>query len=142
MSQILLGQDEFVGNWVAERVRDIKSLDDMRPFVAIGVVKNNKLQMGVIYNNYTQDDIMLSIASDDPSWARNRDVIRAIFAYPFNDIKVNRVSLICAKPNKRARKLAKGLGFKEEGCVRKMMNRETDGVIYGMLAEECRWLDG
>ena len=46
--------------------------------------------------------------------------------------------------NVKIKKLMEGVGFVKEGVVRKIMetnNQYKDAAIYGMLKEECRWIN-
>jgi RimJ/RimL family protein N-acetyltransferase len=139
MAEIVLGRDQDVGKWVVSRVMDIKSVEDLGPFQAIGVAINKKIVAGFVFNNYTEDEIMLSLAAIDPRWCQ-KGIIEAVLGYPFSQVGVHRVSLICAKGNKRARKLAEGLGFRLEGTLKEHFDRKYDGIIYGMTKPECKWI--
>ena len=46
------------------------------------------------------------------------------------------ISATAEKKNKRARKFMEGLGFREEGCIRKAGANESNLIFYGLLREE------
>ncbi len=115
---------------------------DFYPCAAIGVRKGNKLIAGFIYNLYSGPSIDVTVASVDPSWARSRSVMHALFAYPFLQLGCTRMGCLVSANNKRANKLARGLGFTREGILRRGYDGVNDGHLYGMLREECKWLRG
>lgn len=115
---------------------------DFYPCTAIGVRKGDKLIAGFVYNVYTGPSIDVTVASVDPSWTKRRDVVHALFAYPFLQLGCIRLGCIVSAGNKRAQKLGEGLGFKLEGRMRFGYDGVNDGLMYGMLREECKWLRG
>ena len=100
------------------------------------------MEAGIIFNNYRAQsrDIHLTIATNSPRWM-NRKVLKAIFGYVFIQQGCVRLTLMIGRKNKKARKLAIGLGFKQEGVIRKAMDGIQDAIVYGMLHKECKWLE-
>ena len=70
----------------------------------------------------------------------NRTILKAAFSYPFEDLKVNRISLTTREDNEKAIKLANKLGFKQEGITREYYADHTNAILFGMLKHECRWI--
>jgi RimJ/RimL family protein N-acetyltransferase len=142
---LVYGKDELIGKWVAEKLR-IPDFKYFRPYIAIGIQENGQIRGGVIYNNYRTCilglpiSIEISGASLDKRCAL-RHIIKPLFAYPFSQLKVKRVALSIAKPNRRAREFAERLGFKLEGIARNAHYTGKDSAIYSMLRHECEWLD-
>lgn len=67
---------------------------------------------------------------------------RVLINHAFNELKLNRVEMICAVENKKSRRIPEKLGFREEGIIRQvewLHDHFVDQVIYGMLAGE--WPD-
>jgi hypothetical protein len=139
MTVPIWGRDRDVAKWVVARVQDIKTVEELGDFATIGFALDNKVVAGFVFNNYTEDEIMLSCASDNPRWM-TRGNIKTIFGYAFNQCGVHRLSVICAKGNKRVRKLAEGMGFRLEGTLKEHFDRKHDGIIYGMTKPECKWI--
>jgi len=75
----------------------------------------------------------------------NREILRQMFCYAFGDLELRRLSShwIPGLTDDAAILLA-SLGFRIEGTVRKGFRDPYgnfwDVVIFGMLAEECKWL--
>ena len=106
---------------------------------AIGAVLNGRLIAGAVYNNYAGFMVDIHIATTDKRWC-NRRVLKAVFEMAFDTLKCVRLNMMCAKNNKTMRRLASGLGFKQEGCHRKANLGKTDAISYGLLKSECRWI--
>ena len=139
---ILAGQRETVARWVAGRIKDMDGPPE-KDYEAIGVMRDGKLIGGVIYNNYFeiaphQYDIRFT-ASGETGWLTKAS-LRVIFGYPFENLHCIRVSALCAKGNKRSRDLVERLGFVAEGNIRHAFGTGRDGIFYGMLKHECRWI--
>lgn len=95
----------------------------------------------VLFHNYTDWDVEMSIASIDPKWALNRTFIKACFTYAFDVLGVDRITGRAETSNDRAIRMDKRLGFKQEGICRRALAGQ-DIIIFGMLREECRFLNG
>jgi len=135
---LLYGEDEIVGKWVGERIAHA----NFGSFVSIGLCEDQKLIAAVIYHNYIKEygNIELSMAADSPRWA-TPESIGALLHYPFVRLGCNRVTTCTPASNRRALKFNKGIGFIEEGVIRKGYGAE-DMVICGLLKEEAqRWLN-
>ena len=64
---------------------------------------------------------------------------RALIAYAFTELKLNRVEIRCAPGNQKSCAIPKRLGFTEEGTLREvewLYDHFVDLVVYGMLASE------
>lgn len=108
--------------------------------VALGVVRRNKLLGGVVFDQYDERNILMSGGFTSPAWASPK-TLRQLFAYPFVQLGLRRMTTITAANNASARALDERLGFKQEGILRAHYPGDVDAILYGMLREECRWLD-
>ncbi len=115
--------------------------------VSMGVAdENNNLLCVAAFDNYRRSssgqalNIECAIAAASPRWA-TRGTIRAILAYPFCALKVQRMTVFIAVSNVKSAKLVTGLGFKPEGTIRAALDNGEDMLVLGMLREESRrWL--
>lgn len=140
---ILAGQRDLVAQWVAGKIRDMEKPPE-KDFEAIGVVRDGRIIGGVVYTEYREvsageHDIRMHCAGM-PGWL-TKATLRAFFSYPFTQLKCVRVTGTVAKANKAARSLNERLGFRNEGCVRNGFGRGRDMIMYGMLRQECRWIE-
>lgn len=106
---------------------------------AIGAVLNGRLIAGAVYNNYAGFMVDIHIATTDKRWC-NRRVLKAVFEMAFDNLECERLNMMCGKNNKTMRRLASGLGFKQEGCHEKAHLGTTDAISYGLLKSNCRWI--
>jgi|TARA_R100001530_G_scaffold3596_5_gene5285 RimJ/RimL family protein N-acetyltransferase len=109
-------------------------------YSAIGLIKDDELVAGVIYNHATGSNIMAHIAAVEGKKWLTREFLFAMFDYPFNQLGVRRITGLVPKKNTVARRFDTHLGFKYEGNMRNALP-DDDMIIYGMLREKCKWLD-
>ena len=133
--QLAYNCDDMVRQWVTREL-GITIEGECR---AIGAVLDGRLIAGAVYNNYAGFMVDIHVATIDKKWC-NRRVLRAIFDMAFEHLTCERINMMCSKKNKSMRRLATGLGFKQEGTHRKAHLGTSDGISYGMLKKECRWI--
>lgn len=136
MKQVIYGQDDRVIKWVGQRVDE----NDFGNATAIGLEYDGNLIAGVVYNMYTEAGISMHVAAEPGKRWMNRDFLFRAFAYPFLQLRCNRVTGLVRVDNIEARRFDEHLGFVQEGVIRKGAVDGTDMILYGMLKEECRWL--
>ena len=133
---LLLGADEYVAEWVGQQVK----IADFGKCTTMGFLdQRGELLAGVVFNNYRAPNIEATIATISPRWC-SRSALRTIFSYPFLQLRCTRLTAITEVMNQPARAFLCRLGFREEGTLRKLFPGAIDGVVYGMLAEECHWI--
>jgi RimJ/RimL family protein N-acetyltransferase len=133
--QLAYDCDDMVRQWVAREL-GITIEGECR---AIGGVLDGRLIAGAVYNNYAGFMVDVHVATTDKRWC-NKRVLRSVFDMAFTHLKCERVNMMCSKKNKTMRRLALGLGFKQEGTHRKAHLGTIDAISYGMLKSECRWI--
>lgn len=139
--ELLYGYDESVAKWVSEKIGN----PDFGLCRAIGVLKDDNLIAGVVYSNYIESPdgrpIMceISMAAIDKRWA-NKYTLNKLFAYPFIQLKVERVQVSTPVESRGVRKINEKLGFIYEGTARKAHFLGGDVDVLSMLKHECRWL--
>lgn len=133
---LVYGRDGEVARWVQERAPHAQN--GFRDFVAIGIERDGRLVAGVVYNEFRGHSIHASIAASTPKWA-SKKTLEGIFAYPFVQLNVRRITVYTGKNMSHVRQFLERLGFQQEGIVREGF-ADDDAVIYGMLKEECKWI--
>lgn len=92
--------------------------------------------VGIVgFFNYRWPNIEMCFYCDDYRWALNRKGVHEVLTYPFKQLDCRRVTALVERKNKIARKMVKGLGFKEEGMLRKA-GPKGDIFIYGLLPDD------
>lgn len=137
MKTVVYGQDQHILKWVGDRV-------DEQTFgpgaIALGLEEDGELISGVVYNMYTVASICMHVAAVPGKRWMTREYLWRAFAYPFIQLNCHRVTGLVRIDNEESRRFAEHLGFRREGLLRRACTDGTDMILYGMLAEECRWL--
>jgi len=139
---LLYGADSDVSEWVSNQIFGTK--DYFGNCRAIGVVLENRLIAGVVYNNQhsTPDGtpymLDMSVASIDKRWL-NRHNLRAFFDFPFTQLRLKRVQTH-SQTGEAIMKFNERLGFKKEGLHREFWPLGGDSISWGMLKSECPWV--
>lgn len=125
---------DVIGPWVCERTGGAYLKGR---YSAIGWVADQKLVAGALYENCNGANVFAHIAGDG-NWLK-RQFLWVIFDYPFNQLKVSRITAPVASTNKKCRRFIEHLGFTHEATLK---DAEPDGdlLIYKMTRDECRWL--
>jgi RimJ/RimL family protein N-acetyltransferase len=139
VGSILLYADEFVKTFVAARIPHMQGGNFASQDTGYGVIRNGKFCGGVVFHEYNGPTMFMSGAFDDPRWALP-GTLRALFHIAFNEMKVENLLTATGRKNDRARKIDKGLGFKEIGIVRHYWGKGQDAVLMQMPRSDCRWL--
>lgn len=92
----------------------------------------------VVYERCTQYNCEMSVAAASPLFL-NRRALRVFFRYPFTQLNLRRVTAMVSVQNTHAYQFNRRLGFSVEGCARRWYG-DADGILLGMLKEECKWL--
>jgi RimJ/RimL family protein N-acetyltransferase len=92
----------------------------------------------VVYTHVTRTNCDMSVAASTPHFLSRR-FLDVVFHYPFITLALPRVSALIEEGNQRSLALCSGLGFKREGTLRRMFGAR-DGILMGMIREECRWI--
>lgn len=99
-----------------------------------------QVQAVVIFDLMTDVDCRLNVATDGKQRWLSKAYLAWIFRIVFLQWNMRRVSALVAADNEQSVKMVARMGFVQEGVVRKAFG-EQDGILFGMLREECRYLD-
>lgn len=105
--------------------------------MAIGYERGGELKGGVVFTQYTVTNITITTVLEAPL---SRKFLRAIYFYPFLQLKVKRVTALIDKLNRASRALVEHDGYVKEGCLREAAPNGDDVMVYGLLRKDCRWL--
>lgn len=134
---LVFGEDERIARWVHAQIPHMPTgFENMK---ALGVVDAEmNIIGGIVYHEYRGNDIQISCASISRRWLC-RNFIRSMFHYPFVQLGCDRVTSCIPAKNSHTRRFIEGLGFKEEGTMRRGF-ADDDCIIYGLLREECKFI--
>ncbi len=105
---------------------------------AYGFRDNGEIVGAFVFSEYTGNDVHMYCVSENPKIFQRR-YFKQMFDYCFETMKVKRVSAMCNESNLRSRKLISGVGFKQEGRLRRYFGNE-DALVYGLLKEDMRMI--
>lgn len=105
---------------------------------SIAVLDRQGILAVALFNHHVHPDIHITFVSSSPRWAV-RGVFRGILSYPFIQLHCSRITAITEAKNQPARAFLQRFGFREEGHHPELFS-SGDGVSYGLLRRDCRWL--
>ena len=121
-----------VGYWVTQHTDGVYHPDVSS---AIGLVRNDEMMAGVIYENWNHQSVVVHIA-----WKRLTPAyLGAIFDYAYNVCDVHKIIGPINSSNTKALNLVKKLGFTEEARI-KDAAPNGDIVIMTQTRDACRYL--
>ena len=138
MKTTIYGQDARVLDFMDKYLPDCKFSGSEN---TLGVEQDGELIAGVVFEGYTGSSISIHVAALEGRLWLSKEFLFRVFAYPFLQLECNRVTGLVRVDNPKAQKLDEHLGFIREGVMRRGATDGTDYIIYGMLKEECRWLN-
>ena len=126
-------QDEL-RNWLSE----VGKFNYPKETMCIGQEKDGKLIAVVGYNEFLTDSCHIHVASTEVIWL-TKDLLFAIFDYPFNKLKVKVILAPIGQNNVKSLNLCRKLGFKQ---VADIPYSHPDGnlVIMAIKRNQCKWL--
>lgn len=88
------------------------------------------------FSNYRPDsDIELTVATEGKGLKSAMELIRAVFAYVFDQSNCRRCTVRISERNEKSIKLATRLGFKVEGRLRQGFG-DADALVFGLLRDD------
>lgn len=121
-------------------VRSQMPLQRVEGMQAIGLERGGALVAGVVYEGYSGPNIWMHCAAEPGARWLNRDFLGVCFRYPFEQLRVERVSLYVEASNLVCRRFVEHLGFGEEATLCGAARDGGDVLIYVMWRRTCRFL--
>lgn len=137
MKKVIYGEDVRVAKWVGDQIDEVYAPGSS----AIGLEQDGELIAGVVFDMYTGPSITMHVAAVPGKRWMTKDFLWRCFAYPFIQLQCSRVTGLVRVDNLVAQKFDEHLGFVKEGLLRRAAKDGTDYIVYGMLREECRFLE-
>lgn len=134
--QLIYGEEDRLLPWALERI-GIEAF--RRDAYSLGLEREGELVAVVVYDGFSRCDCNMHLASDGSGKWMNKAILAASFAYPFIQLRLNRVTGLVPAKNDEALKLNEHLGFVREGLCPKALP-DDDMVVMGLLRENCRWV--
>ena len=136
MATMVFGRDREVASWAEQflpRPMGLMARAFTAPFVAIGVAdRSGALTGAFVITGYDGNDVNVSVAGRG---AIARTPLRVVTGYIFDELGCSRITVTTRAANARVISIAKRLGFKREGTLRRLYGKE-DGVLLGLLQKD------
>lgn len=138
---MVVGQHQEIADWVAERQGVAPDAMNWGNFNTLSFLDDRGVKVALVYNGFHWPNVSIHVAAREGALWCKKDILFHIFSYPFVELRCRRITAPVDASNKRSRELVEHLGFVREGTLRKATRSGGDVCIYGMLAEECRWIN-
>lgn len=125
-----------VGPWICQRAGGKFSPETSQ---CIGLERDGDLVAGVLFEGYNGRSIRMHVASDGTRQWLTREFLAVAFAYPFLQLKVQKILGLVDSTNENAMAFDKALGFKVEHII-EGAGKTGSLVILSMSEADCRWL--
>lgn len=125
-------QSNAIGLWVAEQMHGSYF---PQASVAIGLMRDEVIVAGVIYEHYNGRSIVCHMAA----LHLTPKYLASIFDYPFKVANVEKIIAPIPSSNEASIKLVKHMGFTDEARI---ANAHPDGdiLLYTLTRQNCRFL--
>lgn len=120
--------DDRVARFVGERCGTVIC----PPFTAMGIEDDGEIIAGVVFNNFTHNDVEVTVAGEGFS----RSFVRAVGNYVFHQLGCLRISVTTEQD--QVIDFAKRLGAQTEGRKRNHFGRGRHGIVLGILKEDWK----
>ena len=133
---LVYGQEDRLLPWAAAR-NGVSGF--RRDAYAIGLERDGDLCAVVVFDDFSECNVNMHIASDGTKRWMNKDLLIAAFAYPFVQLGLRRVTGLVPSRNAQALSFDEHLGFVREGLCRHGFP-DDDMVVLGLLRADCRFI--
>lgn len=136
MAKLIYGEEDRLLPWAQERI-GVVFRDDAK---TIGLERDEQIAAVVVFDNFSETDVYMHIASDGTRAWMSKTLLLAAFAYPFMQLGLLRVTGLVPAQNTDALKFDEHLGFVREGYHPKAGPGGCDLVSLGLLRDHCRFI--
>ena len=134
MRRITTENQSQLRDWLSE----VGEFEYPQETACIGQEKDGKLIAVLGYNNLTPNSCQIHVASTDVYWL-NKDLLFAIFDYPFNKLGVKVILAPIYKGNTKSLNLCRKLGFEQVADI-PYGHPQGDLIVVAMKRNQCKWL--
>lgn len=136
MAQVIYGREQELLPWAQERI-GVTFRDDAK---TIGLERDGEIRAAVIFDNFSETDLCMHIASDGTRAWMSKGLLLAAFAYPFVQLGKLRVTGLVPAHNADALAFDENLGFVREGYHPLAGPGGSDLISLGLLRSACRFI--
>lgn len=139
MKQVIFGDaavSQSICSWVSERAGGSWVLGQA---TAIGLMEDGELIAGVVFDSWNGASCCMHVAAQEGKKWMTPSYLKVCFAYPFHQLKVNKILGLVGSKNEAALQFDLHLGFVPEATLE---GAHPDGslLVLSMTKAQCRWL--
>ena len=134
MRTVTTQNQSYLREWLSE----VGKFEYPQNTACIGQEKDGELIAVVGYNCFLPDSCQIHVASTDVYWL-SKDLLFAIFDYPFNKLKVKVIIAPICKDNVKSLNLCRKLGFEQVADI-PYGHPNGDLIVVAMKRNQCKWL--
>lgn len=135
MSNLIYGEMERLLPWAQERIGVTFRPDAY----TIGLERDGEIVAVVVFDNFSECDANMHIASDGTRAWMNKELLISSFCYPFVQIGLKRLTGLVPAKNAQALAFDEHIGFVREG-YHPDAHPDDDLISLGMLRKNCRFI--
>lgn len=135
-------QDPRLLAWAEERLDGTYDPTQCR---WVGALDAGGVVWVAVYSHFSSRNCQIALATNGSKRWASRTTFRAILRVPFVQWGLARVTFIVAATNEASllmlRKTGRfSIGATEEGRMRAMFDSNVDGIVFGLIKGECKWI--
>lgn len=126
-----------VVEWVAKRTNEFGNFGCAQ---GVGWQRGGQLVAGVAYAEWNGPNVVCHIASDGSRRWLTREYLWTTLDYPFNQLKVRRITVCIGQSNLASQRFVEHLGFSAEAKL-KDAHPSGDLFVYRLFSEDCKYIN-
>lgn len=138
VGDVIFDADQHVARWVAARIPGYTQSQAAR---ALGVIKNDRLVAGVVYENFNGVHVEAAIAAEPGTAWASRQTLHSLFYYPFTMLGCEAISVSVPSTNLESLNLATKLGFEPEAIVALAAHDQSSLIVLKAWRIKCKWIE-
>jgi len=108
---------------------------------AIGHRRDGEIVGVAVFDTFSDTDCLLHVVSDGTRrWLTRQFILRTLL-FPFGQLGFRRITSLVSVLNDDSIRFCNNFGWKLEGMMRHAGPRGEHMFLFGMLREECRWIE-
>lgn len=136
-AKVIYGQDERLVPWALKKIGIVAFRPDA---CAIGLERDGELVAVTVFDNFSDVDCHIHIASDGTRRWINRELLARTFWYPFVQLKLKRLTGMVEEDNAAALAFDLHLGFEREGYHPRAGTNGKAMISLGLLRDRCIYI--
>lgn len=137
-SRLIYDEQDRLLEWAGSRIGGKGSF--LPDSVAIGCEFDGEIRAVVVFEAFSQSDCDIHMAVDKHGRGVSRGFLAAVFAYPFVQLGLRRVTGRVPESCKEALAIDEALGFVREGYHPQAAGDEAV-ISLGLLKQNCRFIN-